>query len=92
MVKPIEQKKRQTVLAGLLVIVVIITAIIWYSSFSKRSSSEQLIGGLSVSDQKLKDAKLDLGVLDNPVFKALKSHGVLPVTVQQAGRDNPFGP
>jgi len=91
MAKLIEQKKRQKVLIGLLVVVIIITAIVWYSSFSKRPSLEQSIGGLSASDQTLKDAKLDLGVLDNAVFKALKSYGVLPVTVEGAGRDNPFG-
>lgn len=91
--QPLEQKKRQKVLLGILAVVVIITAFVWYSNYQKKpvKEGESLIGPL-VSGKYLKDVKLDLDILNDDLFKSLKSHGVLPVIPGDTGRDNPFSP
>lgn len=33
---------------------------------------------------------IDIGVMDNPVFKALKSYSVLPIAVSAVGNSLPF--
>lgn len=97
MVKPLEQKKRQKILLEILVAVLIITAIVWYMGYKPMPSEEitpsgQLPLGFSATDEKLKGLKLEFDILDNDLFKSLKSHGVLPVTAGETGRVNPFEP
>lgn len=99
MPKPLEEKKRQKILLMALVIVVAITVFYLYSNYQKRPVVEESIpatgepiAGLSVIGEGLKDIKLDLSVLDDPLFKSLKSHGVLPVTAGETGLENPFLP
>lgn len=95
MVQPLEQKKRQKILLGTLVVVLIITAVVWYMGYNQKpfeeiTTSGQLPPGFSATDEKLKELKLELNILDNDLFKSLKSHGVLPVTSGETGRVNPF--
>jgi hypothetical protein len=99
MVQPLEQKKRQKILTGVLIIALIVTAFVWYSSYRKKPSveefaptGEQLITTPLVIEEKIKEIKLDISVLDDALFKSLKSHGALPVTVGETGRENPFEP
>lgn len=97
MIQLIEQKKRQKTLLVILAIVLVITGVIWYiglnpSPVEKLVSSGQLPGGFSVTDEKIKEAKLELNILDSDLFKSLKSHGALPVTAGETGRTNPFEP
>jgi len=94
MVQPLEQKKRQKILIGILIVVIIITIFVWYSNFQKGPSvvKEQAAISPLVSEKRLKDIELELNVLDSSLFKSLKSHGVLPITVGETGRQNPFEP
>lgn len=96
MVKPLEQKKRQKILIGALVIVVVIIVFLWYSSSQKKSPGEEFISegqtGPSITREKFKGIRLDFSILDNPLFKLLKTYGVLPVTPGETGRSNPFEP
>lgn len=89
MVKPLEHKERQRTLIGILVIVIIVLALLWYFGFRKPSGKEeQPVIGLMPTEE----VKLDLSILDDSLFKSLKSHGLLPVTVEETGRENPFEP
>lgn len=90
MVKPLEYKKRQRALIGVLATVVIVLVFLWYFGFQKKPSVRegQPITGLIPTQE----VKLDLGILDDSLFKSLKSHGLLPVIVGETGRDNPFEP
>ncbi len=94
MVQPLEQKKRQKILFGILLVVIIVTVFVWYFNFQKSSSISgiQPDGSLvsTVTEQKIKEIKLDFSALDDVLFKALKSHGILPVSPGETGRDNPF--
>lgn len=95
MAQTIEQRKRQKILIGILVIVIIITFFFWYSSFQKGPSYEagpaqEEITMTSTFEQRFKEIKLDFSILDDSLFKSLKSHGALPITVGETGRDNPF--
>lgn len=97
MVQSLEQKKRQKVLLGVLIAVAIITAFIWYINFQKGFSVEEFISSgervspdYSFTEQRLKEVKLDFSILDDALFKSLKSHGLLPVTAGETGRTNPF--
>lgn len=97
MAQLLEQKKRQKILLGILVAAVVITAFVWYLNFQKSSSINGAAqsGSVSVStitEQKLKEIKLDFSVLDDVLFKSLKSHGILPISPGETGRDNPFQP
>lgn len=92
MVKPVEQKKRQKTLVIILIAVVIIAIIVWYLGLQGGSSIEgEAPLGVSPAEEMLKEIKLDFSVFDDPLFKSLKSHGILPVTAGETGRENPFG-
>lgn len=95
MAQTIEQRKRQKILIGVLVIVIIIAFFFWYSNYQKGPSYEveftqKEITMTSTFEQRFKEIKLDFSILDDSLFKSLKSHGVLPITVEEAGRENPF--
>lgn len=95
MAQTIEQKKRQKILIGILIIVIIITFFFWYSNYQKgpsyqSGSAQEGLTTISTFEQRFKEIKLDFTILDDSLFKSLKSHGVLPVTVEEAGRKNPF--
>lgn len=96
MVQLIEQKKRQKILIGALIIVIILTIFFWYLNYQKEPSYEEFGptqgGATLISDfeQRFKEIKLDLSILDDPLFKSLKSHGALPVAAGETGRGNPF--
>lgn len=94
MTKTSDPKMRQKILIGILIVAAIALGFFWYSGLQTRPSFEELIsgsGGASlISEEKIKTIQLDLDVLDSSLFKSLKSHGVLPVTAGQTGRDNPF--
>lgn len=96
MVRPLEQKKRQKILIGALVIVVVIIVFLWYSSSQKKSPEEEFVSDgqadSSITGEKFKGIRLDFSILDNPLFKLLETHGVLPVTPGETGRSNPFEP
>ncbi len=92
----LKQKKRQKVLIIILIIAVIVTGITWYLNRPKTSPATKLISGekgssgFSITEERLAEIKLDFSIFEDPLFKSLKSHGLLPVTVDQAGRENPF--
>lgn len=94
MAQPLEQKKRQKILLGILLIAVVITAFVWYFNFQKGPSISGVQPGGSfvstITEQKIREIKLDFSALDNALFKALKSHGILPISPGETGRDNPF--
>ncbi len=90
MVKPLEGKKRQKTLLMALVVVVIIIVFVWYSNYQKEPVVEE--SAPQITGKRLKDIKLDLSVLDDSLFKSLRSHGVLPVTAGETGHTNPFEP
>lgn len=96
MPKPIEQKNRQKILIGILVVAVAAAGLFWYFNSQNKPSLESLIpgdlGGSAslVSREKIKNIQLDIDILDDSLFKSLKSHGVLPVTAGQTGSTNPF--
>lgn len=92
MAKPLEHKKQQKILLAALAVVIVITAFVWYSNSQKKVVIEPGPATQPLMEVGVKNIKLDLDVLDDPVFKSLKSHGALPVTVEEAGRDNPFSP
>ncbi len=96
MVQIIEQKKRQKVLIIILIVAAIVAVLTWYFYSQKGPSLEGLgevtTPGASINDQKLKTIKLDFSVLDDVLFKSLKSHGVLPVAAGETGQTNPFQP
>ena len=93
-----KEKKRQKILLIVLGVMVIIAVFAFYNS-QKKSVEETYQAkettppfGMSVEEKKLKEIKLDLGILDSELFQALKSHGVLPVVPGETGRSNPFQP
>ncbi len=91
MVKPAEQKKRQKTLIIILIVVVIIAIIVWYLGLQEGPSIKvPAESGVSPAEEILKEIKLDFSVFDDPLFKSLKSHGALPITVGETGRENPF--
>ena len=97
MAQPLAQLKRQKVLIIVLAVVLVVTAFVWYSNFRREPTSEEYIppeGGtypLPV-EERLKEIRLDLNALDDVLFKSLRSHGLLPVTVGESGRENPLEP
>ncbi len=90
MAKPLQQKKRQKILLMVLVVVAAITVFYLYSASQKGPVVEE--SDFLITGEGLEDVKLDLSVLDDSLFKSLKSHGVLPVTVGETGLENPFLP
>ena len=76
--------------------VVVITAVVWYLNYQKPAREELVpltrLAGSSATEQKLRVIKLDFSILDSSLFKSLKSHGALPVTSDETGRENPFEP
>ncbi len=97
MAELLKQKKRQKVLIGILIAVIIISALVWYSYLRKKPSDEEflLMGeqrtiNYSFTEERIAKVKLDISVLNDSVFKSLKSHGILPVTAGKTGRENPF--
>lgn len=90
MAQPLEQKKHQKILLMVLVVVIAITVFYLYLNYQKGPVVEEPV--LPITGEGLKDIKLDLSVLDDPLFKSLKSHGVLPVTAEETGLENPFQP
>ena len=86
-----KEKQRQTILI-IILIVIIIGAVVWYFMLQKSSKPEEFMSGTIIpsSEQKIKDIQLNLDVLDNPLFKDLKVHGLLPVTSGETGKSNPF--
>ena len=100
MAQPLAQLKRQKILIMVLVVVLVITAFVWYTNFQKKpSDDEEYIpserAGTAVPlpiEERLKGIKLDVSILDDSLFKSLRSHGLLPVTVGEAGRENPLLP
>jgi hypothetical protein len=80
-----DQKKRQKILSGILV-VILIAAVFWYMNKSKDSielGSEEQVGALE-------KIEVDFSILDDSLFKSLKSHGILPVKARVTGKVNPF--
>ena len=65
---------------------------VWYFMLQKSSKPEEFISGTMIpsSEQKIKDIQLNLDVLNNPLFKDLKIHGLLPVIPGETGKSNPF--
>lgn len=99
MAQPLAQLKRQKILIMVLVAVLVITAFVWYTNFQKKPSDDEYIpperAGAAVPlpiEERLKEIRLDISILDDSLFKSLRSHGLLPVTVGEAGRENPLLP
>lgn len=97
MVSPLEQKKRQKILIIILIVVAVITVFVWYLITRGMPSIKdfipegiRLLEGPSPSEMRLKGIELDFSILDSDLFQSLKSHGDLPVTVEEVGRENPF--
>lgn len=88
-----EQKKRQKALITVLIVVVIIAIIVWYLGLQGEAPAEREAPvGVSPAEEMLKEIRLDFSIFDSPLFKSLKSHGILPVTAGETGRENPFSP
>ncbi len=93
MVKAIEQKKRQKALITVLIVVVVIAIVVWYLGLQGEVPTEgEMPVGVSPAEEMLKEIRLDFSIFDDPLFKSLKSHGILPVTAGETGRENPFKP
>lgn len=99
MAQPLAQAKRQKVLIAILAAVLVITAFVWYINFQKKPLEEEYVSpeqaGTAISlplEERLKEIRLDVSALDNSLFKSLRSHGLLPVTIGEAGRENPLLP
>ncbi len=93
--QPLEQKKRQKILLGILIAVAVVTVFIWYSNYQKGPAVEESTSqeeSTSATEERLKEMELDFSVLNNNLFKSLKSHGALPVITGETGRENPFEP
>lgn len=95
MAQPLAQLKRQKVLIIVLAVVLVITAFVWYTNFRREPTDEKYIppeGGIAPLpiEERLKEIRLDLSALDDALFKSLRSHGLLPVTVGESGRENPL--
>jgi len=91
----LKQKKRQQILIIILIIAVIITAITWYLNNREQPiqteiPGEQAVTGFSITEERVAEIKLDFSIFEDPLFKSLESHGLLPVTVDETGRENPF--
>ncbi len=91
----LKQKKRQQILIIILIIAVIAVAITWYLNTQEKSievkpSEQQPVAGLSINEERLAEIKIDFSIFEDPLFKSLQSHGLLPVTVEEAGNENPF--
>lgn len=86
-----KEKQRQTILI-IILIVIIIGAVIWYFMLQKSSKPEEFISGPMIppNEQRIKNIQLNLDVLNNPLFKDLKIHGLLPVNSGETGKSNPF--
>jgi len=91
-----KQKKRQTILISILIVVAFIAGFVLYSSYKDKpkieESQEMTTKIISEFERKLGQVKLELDILDNELFKSLKSYGILPVTPGETGRENPFQP
>jgi len=93
MVKVTEQKKRQKTLIIVLIVVVVMAIVVWYLGLQGEVPAEgEVSAGVSPTEEMLKEIRLDFSVFDSPLFKSLKSHGILPVTAGETGRENPFSP
>ncbi len=97
MVQADKQKKRQTILFAVLAVAVLVGVFILYSNYyenkSKTEKSQEATAEIiSGFERELGKVKLELDILDNKLFKSLKSYGVLPVTPGETGQENPFQP
>jgi len=94
MAQPLAQLKRQKVLIIVLAVVLVVTAFVWYSNFQQPTDEEYIPpkGGIAPLpiEERLKEIRLDLSALDDALFKSLRSHGLLPVTIGESGRENPL--
>lgn len=94
MAQPLAQLKRQKVLIIVLAVVLVITAFVWYSNFQQPAAEEYIPSEEGISplpiEERLKEIRLDLSALDDTLFKSLRSHGLLPVTIGESGRENPL--
>jgi len=92
----LKQKKRQQILIIVLVATIIITGVSWYLSNQEKLTGTKVVSdqegltGFSITEERLAEIKLDFSIFNDPLFKSLKSHGLLPVTVDEVGRENPF--
>ena len=91
-----KEKKRQKILIGVLIIAVLGALIFWYANKTNEADDiatdgQQALnnGELSV-ESILRNMKIDFSILDDSLFGSLESHGILPVTVTETGRTNPF--
>jgi flagellar basal body-associated protein FliL len=103
-----QEEKKQKILTVILVICFLAMAVvlIWNFAGSKTSNrptetiSETINENFPYLDEEngslpsegLVSTELDLKVLESMQFKDLRSHGDLPVKVDQTGRPNPFLP
>lgn len=83
-----KQKKRQKILLVALAIVIVIV-VIWYLVLQKEPSDDTDTLHTD-KEEVIKKVELDFSVLDDALFKSLKSHGILPVTSGDTGKVNPF--
>lgn len=92
------QENRQKLLIGVFVLVILITVLILYSSYFKQQiipieSPDTSTAGIPAVAM-TPGQKLNLDVLDNPIFQSLRKFGTYPVEIkkEEVGRDNPFSP
>jgi len=94
MIQADKQKKRQTILISVLIVVAFIAGFVLYSNYKNKpkieESQESISKIISSFERELGQIKLELDILDNELFKSLKSYGVLPVIPGETGRENPF--
>jgi len=91
----IKSKKHQNILVGILIIAIIVTIVFWYVNYQKEpfinnADNQEKSFNVSANEEMLKKITIDFNVLDNDLFKSLKSHGLLPVIAGETGRENPF--
>jgi len=93
-----DQKKRQKILLIVLAVVIVIAALFALFTLPEKFVEEEYQAReaaaplISTEEKKVKEVKLELEVLDNELFQALKSHGILPVVPGETGKENPFQP
>lgn len=90
-------ENRQKLLIGIFVVVILVTILILYSFYFRQQTipitQPETPGGVP-SAIMTPSQKLNVEVLENPIFQSLKKFGKYPVEVnkEEVGRDNPFSP
>ncbi len=87
----LEQEKKQKMLLFVFVVIIFVTGLILWKGYFKPASSEEV----SIPEflEKKREIKIDLEVLDHPLWKDLKPlPEISPPSKEEIGKENPFLP